>query len=327
MQRSPPTSTPKPDLDNHQKLCFICHVSFGRPTRSTSNILVCCTCKNAAHSLCIYQNKANDNTIWKCSECKMSPTRPKKSFTELLSQANECGQKENPCLKDVIKLMKGMIESQVFIANKFDDFESFMKTTVVENRNLKASVNRLEGRVNDLEKHINKIEQEKLEHHFVITGIPVNEEHNATSITSQIGKILNVDLTAANIKQARYMKSKNAQNKYAPLLIEVNDIKTKHSILENLKTNGPILASQLNIKNSNKKIVIHEFLTTTNQTLLQEVRKLKSDFELQFVWFKHGSVWARQSTTSKIHRIDSLSDVTSLKNALYELGDNHSGHH
>lgn len=112
------------------------------------------------------------------------------------------------------------------------------------------------------------------------------------------------------------MQNKNKNNVYAPLLIELSNNNMKTSLMEKIKSNGPINPGQLNITNSTKNIFIHDFLTDQNKNLFKEVRNLKQQLKLNFVWYKNGFVYARQTETSKVFRISSTSDISSLMNEI-----------
>lgn len=304
----------------HKQICFNCN-SVITITRNTK--IICCTqCQNISHSQCIDESEGNENN-WKCNTCTLhtktnqKPNNKNKNlnFTQLLDQVEICTQKEEPSNKDIINIMKGMIESQQFLSYKFDSFESAVKSLQKENNILKSTVSNLETRIDYLETEINKIQQQKLNNHIVITGIPTTEDTNINQSISKIMDTLQMNLSTEDIMQTRIMKSKNSKNLYAPILIEFRNNNTKTLLLEKIKTNGPILAAQLNV-NSNKKINIHEYLSDFNKNLLQEVRKLKSEFDLKFVWYKHGYIWARKTTTSSIFRISGSSDINELKNHL-----------
>lgn len=84
--------------------------------------------------------------------------------------------------------------------------------------------------------------------------------------------------------------------------------------MESMKRNGPIV--MVNLPNLNGKIYIQDYFTDTNQQIIQELHTLKSSHDTQYVWFKHGPVWARQSSNSRIHLIGTLNDFTNLKQQL-----------
>lgn len=305
-----------------KKICQICKATI-TITRHTK-LLSCRSCKECVHINCLNANKTSLDEInkkeWICPQCSINNQNATiqltPNFQQMFLQIDECCGKDDPSNKDIIILLKGMLHSQEFISQQFEQLKTSVQSTVAENRKLKTSVEILEKKVQYLESEFNKIEQDRYKNNIVITGIPNGEKLNPKEVLTQIGKIIDVDISLDNIIQSRYMSSKNKQTKYSPIFFEFNNNIIKHTIMEKIKLNGPIVPAQLNITSSNKKITIHDYLTDFNKKLLQEIYQLKSEFSIKFIWSKHGAVFARQTETSNIIRINSASDIITLKEQL-----------
>lgn len=188
--------------------------------------------------------------------------------------------------------MKGILQSQDFVAHQIDHYKTKIQTISSENKILKQNVVELESRIVLLESDINIIQQKDLKNKFIITA---NENLEPKAITRNIGNILNVPIINENI-----------------ILIKVDDIQIKSSIMDALKRNGPILSEQLNLPHHTSKVYIKEYLTEYNSNLLNKASVLKSDFSFKYVWFKNNSVWARETDSSNIIRIKSPKELRTI---------------
>lgn len=253
----------------------------------------------------------------------ITPPISSDKINNICQQADQHFDKENPSNKDLMNVMQGILQSQQFISNQFDDFHRNLHTLKEENTQLKSTVNSLETKIHFLEKElgpiqseINQLQQAALSKHLVITGIPTNQP--PPTIITTIGNILKVNIAADDIKNTRFLHPKNKPQKYAPLLIELNTKTLCEQIMNTFKQNGPILPEQINISSSHKNIFINEYLTETNRNLLTQARKLKNTHGTKFIWYKHGFVWAKQNEETQSFRISSITDLNAFITNLHQ---------
>lgn len=291
---------------NKETDCNVCNTPI--PNLRSKQTNKCYNCNAVAHLKC---TKVNNSDPFQCGPCSSSAIdaydieRP--NLAEYINQADELSNK--PSNRDIITLMKGILQSQDFVAHQFDQYKANIQAISQENKILKQSVAELESRIVLLENGINIVQQKELQNKFLITGLPINENLEPKVIIRNIGNILNVPIQNEDIVHAKFFHPKNKASIYAPLLVEVDNIQLKSTLMNALKQNGPILSEQLNLPNHTSKVFIKEYLTEYNSNLLNNARVLKSDFSFKYVWFKNNSVWARKTDSSNIIRINDPSDM------------------
>lgn len=89
-----------------------------------------------------------------------------------------------------------------------------------------------------------------------------------------------------------------SNNNSTPIIVaEFDSSSTRQLIHNSFKKNGPIMLKQLftNTTLESNKLFINEYLTEYTKTLFEDTKKLKSKYNVQFVWIKNGRIYVRES--------------------------------
>lgn len=223
---------------------------------------------------------------------------------------------ENPTLKDVYKILKGMSTSLQFLAEGYDEFKTKIKKLENENITLKKETETLHKRLQYIENDYFTTQQLKLQNHITVHGVPQQKNEEIPNTIIKIAKVLNVDISPANIKSFRLMNNHHNTNPSPIIIVEFNDLDNKKEIQTNFKSNGPLIVSQI-IKNSksnaeHQKIYINDYLCTHIKQLLDQTKKIQVQCNIKFVWTKNGSVFARYNEKSPIIKIKNYNDIAEL---------------
>lgn len=213
-----------------------------------------------------------------------------------------------PTLKDIFKIIKETHQTVTFMADKFDDINTRMNEIEQQNKQILKENQQLKNRLIKLEIADHRNQQQKLCTQLTIHGIPKKPNENLQNIITNVTKTLNINITQQNIKNIRRM---NINNNTPIIVVELDTIELKQEIHTNFKQNGPIMLTQILNTSSNEttKIYINEYLTENTKNLLRETKKMREKFKIQFVWVKDGSVFARESSNSKIIKITHTDEI------------------
>lgn len=220
----------------------------------------------------------------------------------------------SPTLKDVMKLLMETHKTVSFLAHKFDELNAKMMLMEQQNKNITKENTEIKERLLHLETHYYRQQQQQLGAHLTIHGIPKKSDENIKNTIIEIGKILNINITQNNIKNARRMNSNN-QNFTPIIVVEFDSYYIKQEIQKQYKNNGPILLKQIipTTTNETTKVYINEYLTEYTKNLFTEAKKLKSKYNIQFVWIKNGTVYTREKTGEDIIKVVHSESIRQIK--------------
>lgn len=225
---------------------------------------------------------------------------------------------ENPTIKDVYKVLKGMSKSLSFLAEGYEEFKNKIITLETENKNLKATSEQLNKRLQYLETDYYNEQQQKLQNYITIHGIPQIKNEEVINTVIKIAEKLNVKIEQDDIISHRMMNMKNHSNFSPIMVVELKDIEVKQKIKCNFKNNGPIIVSQIlksaiNTNKEHQKIYINDYLCNYVKQLLEQTKKIQAKCNLKFVWTKNGYVYARYNEGTPIIKIRNFSTITELE--------------
>lgn len=221
-----------------------------------------------------------------------------------------------PTLKQVMSKLNDIIKAIDFHSKQQEEALKRLANIEKENVSLRQENTNLNIRLSNIESFFYQQQQQQLQKHITIHGVPknTNEDLNTTIINTI--KSLNITVNQDEIITARRMHS--THNNTAPpiIVVEFTTTAIKQNIMQTYKTNGPIMLSQLSKapNTENKKIYFNEYLNNYYKQLYNNTKELKSSNNFKFVWFKHGTIYARESETTQIYRVKHQNDITRIKN-------------
>lgn len=228
---------------------------------------------------------------------------------------NTTNAPENITLADIYKLISKVDGTVSTLSTKFDCLDN--RTTKLENENkkLKEDITNLNARLSSAEYSINQSQQKQFEKYITISNIPVVEQENLFEIVINAINLLRIEISKTNILQCKRIGSKS---KNIPLIIvEFDSLELKDTVLDIAKRSGPILSSQIYPegassnpdRENNRKIFINQYMTTYTQQLLQEAKKLREKYNIEYIWQNRGIILIRLTQKSKIYKIKSFEDL------------------
>lgn len=211
-----------------------------------------------------------------------------------------------PTMKDMFKLVRETHRTVSFLANQFDDMNKKIKIIEQQNKTITNENEQMQQRISYLEINYYRQQQQQLNTHLTIHGIPKQQNENLENIVINTVKVLNNNITTKEIKSVRRMNNNNSRTNNSPILVvEFMTNPIKQEIQQQFKENGPIMLNQIftTTKNETTKIYINEYLTDYTRNLLTEAKKLKTKYNFKYVWVKNGLIYAREKDGSDIIKI------------------------
>ena len=335
----------------------------------------CKECNQLFHERCSKLNAAlftavkDGHVSWNCFCCKQKPNppeKPNKSKTQTPStqkhdkfwqndidedqDEEDLDDLESACenagnsIDDVMKLLKKVLNSQQFLSDKFDSFQTTVNDLVEKQEALSTNVKAINEDLSGLELRVHALEQQLLSRNVEIAGLPAEEKFDPTEVTSKIFSAIECADLIQDITEIRVTKKPSEANKKIPLTLTV-EMKTKagkDSILKASKQfrNAPVanedelcqnvqgtgetktgnhrkshrqkyrdLTSDMIGLNNNDKIHIREQLTPYSKQLLWLAKTTKLSLGYQYAWTKNGIVYLKKNENEKPIIIRKPSDI------------------
>lgn len=221
----------------------------------------------------------------------------------------------NPTLKDLYNVLKGMVESLNFLSAQYEESKQKINRLEKENEHLKKESDSINKRLQHLETEYYYQQQQQLQKHITIHGIPKQKVENLKNVIIKVANTLKVDLTEQEIISCRMINGKNNANPTPIIVVELSDEEKKLEISNKYKTNGPIIVPQV-IKNSSeehRRVYINDYLCSYYKNLLEETKKVKQQYNVKFVWIKNGIIYVRQNENAVSYKIKNYTDLDSLQ--------------
>lgn len=233
---------------------------------------------------------------------------------------NENSNPENITLRDIFKAITKVDANVSTLSAKFDCLDNRTSKLEEENKKLKEDISVLTSRLSTAEFNINQTQEKQFEKYITISNIPVVHNENLSEVIIKAVNLLQVDINHQNIT---YCKRIGTKGKNAPLIIaELDTYALKETILEFAKKSGPLLPSQIypsaisqlkaNGIEKLQKIFINKYMTSYTHRLLQEVKKLRVNHTIEFIWQSSGIVFVRLTHKSKIFKLKSFEDLNTF---------------
>lgn len=274
--------------------------------------LLCLGCKGWFHPQCAEVNEVDvkflleNKKTWICEDCKkkevMSTSGPRPSFfkaghsnqetlnsvsfdpigkngqdnnhqTEIAHLKNLLLElrSSNQSLKEELQEIK---QSLTFLSDMYDEESSKNKIIADMMQEIKRENNELKKEIHVLKTYINKEETNKVIKNLVITGIMNNNKDNITSIKEKVNTVLKYIEPTLQEKSIKNIAVQNTKKNRPIVIIELDSIERKNSLLKKRKERGNILAEHCNIETTSKNIYINEQMTPLSYGLFMDAKRL-----------------------------------------------------
>ncbi|KAJ8727804.1 hypothetical protein PYW08_016189 [Mythimna loreyi] len=224
---------------------------------------------------------------------------------------------------------------------RFEDLMEKISSIIVQNTDLKHSVEVMSskydeflGRIASLEaertddkKKIQLLEDklEQLERKSRSTGIEIRNvpktdgetKEGLCNLVVNMGTSLNIDIESSKIKDIYRIKSKDNSH---PIIVDLTTVVAKEKVMSGVKRfnkskdrAAKLNTSHLKINSPLAPIYVAECLTYRTQKLFYIARAFQRSHGYQFCWTANGVVYLRKKVNDPQIRISSESDVEKLK--------------
>lgn len=243
-------------------------------------------------------------------------TKPSTPTTPIENPFGTITSEKEPTLKEVMMKLNDIITAIDFHAKQQEEALVRLANIEKENNTLRMENIDLNKRLANIESFFYQQQQQQLQNHITIHGVPKKPNEDLKATVNNTIKAMNITVNQDDISTARRMNSTNNNTAPPIIVVEFKTIDVKLNIMQVYKDNGPIMLTQIsNTTNAgNKKIYINEYLNNYYKQLYNNAKELKTSNNFKFIWFKNGTIYARENETSQIHRIKHQNDITYIKN-------------
>lgn len=219
-----------------------------------------------------------------------------------------------PTMKDMFKMMHETHKTVCFLADKFDNFTKKIEQIEQQNKIIRKENIDLKQRIKDLELNQFHHQQQQFNKHLTIHGVPMKPNEDLKNIITNITKIIKIGISSEQIKSCRRMNSNNQQN--SPIIVaEFDSTEIKQDIQKHFKLNGPVMVQQLftNTTNNSQKIYMNEYLHEYTRKLFEDTKRIKTKYNIKYVWVKNGVILIREKSDTEIIKIKHHDDIEHLE--------------
>lgn len=224
---------------------------------------------------------------------------------------------QEPSNKELMIKLNEIIQAMEFQTKTFEELFKRVTNIEKESKTLRDENINLSQRLATIESFFFQQQQEQLQNHITIHGIPTKANEDLTTTIINTLNTLDVTVIKENITHVRRMNTNNNNNTSPPIIVvQLNATNIKQLIMQKFKSNGPILLNQIsNVPHTeHKKIYINEYLNNYYKQLYENAKTLKTSHNFKFIWFKNGTIYARKNETSQIFRVKHQNDIIAIKN-------------
>lgn len=299
--------------------------------------LLCSECKGWFHPQCAGVNEVDvkflleNKKTWACKECKKitvpgrkssfdkghSTQGPQNSFTSLVP--TELKSQDNNSQTDIAYLKSLLLElrnsnqnlktelqeikhSLTFLSEMYDEERSKNKIIADMMQEIKHENITLKKEVYTLKTYMNKEETNKVMKNIVITGLTNDSKENTASIKKKVNTLLKYIEPALQEESIKNIAVQNTKKNIPMVIVELDSVERKNSLLKKRKERGNILAEHCKIETTSKNIYINEHMTSLSYGLLMDAKRL-SFAGYSFIWYKNGQIYARLKEGMEVVRI------------------------
>lgn len=309
--------------------------------------LECSRCEKAVHAdpVCSKLSNKQLNTLknspgieWSCEECLKNLSRrssfviPEEDEDENDDDNTKCAKMApiidaNKLVQDISREVKkafreeirGLENSLEFLSDQLTSMEQTIKKQDskikdLENKNydLQNRNKNLELRVNVLEQGFQEVEQQSLASTLEVAGLPEIPPNDLQKVIDTVAVKLNME--DREIHSAKRLPG--SKDKPGPIHVELKSKMLQQQWINASKekciTVGQVVAD-VSKEKAHDRVYIREALTRYQKTLLYNAKTQLLNKSCQYVWCKHGKVYARKFKNSKIYYIRTLQDIKQIE--------------
>jgi len=283
--------------------CFEC----GDTSLDPTEVVVCKKCSGAYHYFCCGFREASfknlsksDKKAWVCKKCKSAASTDVNLQQEILKELKE--------IRKSIEYNSSTIEDLV---KSNEDLKADIREIKNHNQNLKEDMCKLNKELQSAKKDIIDLKQYSRRLNTEIANFPETENEDINCIIDKFMDIIGVDLKD-NLVAYHRVPTMN-KSKIKPIIIKFNTVLAKSNFMEKSKRQN-IMANQINSSLSAVPVYINDHLCPELKQLLYKCKVFKKEKNYKFVWTKSGKIFIRKQEGSKIHVINSDSDLLNVIN-------------
>lgn len=250
-------------------------------------------------------------------------------------------------IQEIKRDNESLVQASDFMSNRIDLLESNASENVKSMDTLSANFKEMSSTnannialVAKIEGELNRIEQKKLANNIVITGTSI--AHEPTKAFWQLIKTTNANIKTDDVlevvvlnKKPQQIAGKSKRFLTYTILVKFACTQAKTELISAKKKYGPVLSNQLSDSpqqnanlpsNRNRELFLRDHLTSFSMFLYDEVKKVQSSSNLQYVWTNNGRVLATAANKSKTHEIRSRNDIEKLQLMFPKLPESDASH-
>jgi hypothetical protein len=151
----------------------------------------------------------------------------------------------------------------------------------------------------------------KLSPNLEIIGVPENKNENLTTIIENVHKKIGINFDNKKIK--KIYRNKSGKNGQKNIIVETDNKQTRDELLDKLRKQK-IRLSSTDITDTPKKspIYINEHLPFSTKKLLSEIKTVKAELNIKFVWIREGKILIRKDENSKVQWIKEFDEISKI---------------
>ena len=214
--------------------------------------------------------------------------------------------KEFQQMKHSIEFLSNMFEKQKEAITRLEQEKELrdkeIKLLKEENRIIKSELKILSQK--DIEKDI-----KKLSPNLEIIGLPESKDENLTTMVQNLHQKIGIEFDSNKIRNI--YRTKTRKNGQKNVVIETDSKETRDKILEKMKKEK-IKINSFDIAKTTVKsyIFINEHVPFKVKKLFNEIKTVKNDFNIKYVWIKNGHILTRKDENSEVKWIKELEELT-----------------
>ncbi|XP_026727735.1 uncharacterized protein LOC113493903 [Trichoplusia ni] len=295
-----------------------------------------------ASPLMTSSNSVCSNELQQIHQCVSTPNLSTiaSNVTERKKRKFGCGDQQE----------EGMITLSAFSIfskqqeNRFEDLLCKMDSIIIQNAELKKSVEVMSSKYDEFLGRISCLESERKEDKKIIqqledkieylerksraAGLEIRNVPKANKETKDqlcnmvvaMGDSLNVKVQHSDIRDIYRVNSKENTS---PIVIDLNTVILKDKIIKGVKAfnkskskKEKLNTSHIGLKSPLQSVYVSEVLTYKTQRLYYIARQFQKGHGFDFCWTSHGIVYLRKTVDDQQIRINSEADIDKLRNSI-----------